>query len=178
MVRVQSNAARCNPIPNGDDGCSMEEMRPIVKSLLYGRHAHVDPRKVLEVVTPAIARKRVKEGQHSCWDLLYHMRYWQDVVIRAYQGDESVKDANDADSWPRPAQMKKDSDWTSLVTGFERGTEQLSTFAEKSDLMETCKVWPDAPLVHNLILEIAHNSYHLGQIVMTLKAIGVWPPPQ
>jgi uncharacterized damage-inducible protein DinB len=154
----------------------MERTRPIIGSLLYGRHAHVDPRKVLKVVTPSTARKRLREGTHSCWELLYHMKYWQDIVIRAYQGNESVKDANDADSWPRPTQMKTDSEWNSLVTEFERGTEQLSTFAERGDLMQTCKVWPDAPLIHNLVVEIAHNSYHLGQIVNILKNLGVWPP--
>jgi hypothetical protein len=148
----------------------MEVLRPAIKSILYGTHAHIDPRKVLHEITPKIARRKLTDNAHSCWQLLYHMNYWQDVVVRAYDGDESTKEANDQDSWPKPKQMKNDSDWTALVNRFEGGLEQLATIAEERDLMQTCATWPDAPLLYNLMVEVAHNSYHLGQMVLILRS--------
>ena len=154
----------------------MEEIRPIIKGLLRGSHAHIDPLKVIDSLKPELARRRTGDDAKSCWELLYHMWYWQDAAIRAYSGDESVKKANDLDSWPKQDQMRNDSDWAELVESFKEGLEQLTVYSESDDLMKVCEVWPDAPLIQNLMIEIAHNSYHLGQIVSTLKSLEAWQP--
>lgn len=150
---------------------TLDDIRPILKASLYGKHAHIDLMKALREITPEIARRRLEGLRRSCWELLYHMRYWQDIIIRAYGGDNSANDANDRDSWPGSGQMVDDSEWSALVDAFESGLEHFTELAEKEDLMKACPVWPQNHLIKDILVEICHNSYHLGQIVQILRGL-------
>jgi uncharacterized damage-inducible protein DinB len=143
--------------------------------MLYGKHAHVDPKNVLGALSPAIAKKRIPGYEKSAWELLYHMWYWQDMVIRAYKGDKEAESATDRDSWPKPEDMDSDEKLEKMKEDFSNDLEYLTRLAENEDLMKKLEVWSGSPLAHNLLIEIAHNSYHLGQIVVLLKANDAWP---
>jgi uncharacterized damage-inducible protein DinB len=145
----------------------LEEIRPIVKAALYGKHAHINPVKVLREVTPEIARERIEGVSRTCWDLLFHIVYWQEMVLRAYQGDESPAKANDRDSWPD--HMPTDAEWNGLVQKFENDLEQLNEMAGQDDLKRRTTAWPHSALLNDLLIMIAHNSYHLGQIVQLIR---------
>lgn len=153
----------------------MDWIRPLISSMLHGKHAHVDPNYMLETLTPEIARKRIPGYEKSAWELLYHMWYWQDMMIRAYNSDNEAEKANDSDSWPKPEDMDTDEKFGVLKDEFSDDLEYLTRLARDEDLMKKFEIWSDSPLAHNLLIEIAHNSYHLGQIVVLLKANDSWP---
>ena len=142
----------------------------MVKESLYGKYAHIDPVKALKEITPELARRKLKGISRSCWDLVFHMNYWQDMILRAYDGDESPAKANDADSWPNTTNRPSDHEWTALVEEFEKGLGRLSNMAEQDDLTQSSKAWPHSSLLRDLFIMIAHNSYHLGQVVQLLRA--------
>ena len=146
----------------------MDEIGPALQAALYGRHAHIDPIKALKEITPEMARAKIEGFTRTCWDFLFHMTYWQDMVLRAYEGDEAPTKANDKDSWPDHA--PSDDEWTELVGKFERDLERLSQLAEHGDLELGSKAWPQSSLLRDLMLEVCHNSFHLGQIVQLLRA--------
>jgi hypothetical protein len=142
----------------------------MVKESLYGKYAHIDPIKALKEITPELAQRKVEGISRSCWDLVYHMDYWQNMVLRAYDGEESPAKANDEDSWPDPDYTPSEDDWTALVTGFENGLGRLSGMAEEDDLSCSSKAWPHSSLLRDMFIMISHNSYHLGQVVQLLRA--------
>jgi uncharacterized damage-inducible protein DinB len=157
----------------------MDALRKILSDVLHGKYAHIDPIKALKGLTPNVARKKPSAGGQSIWELLFHMAYWQEIVLLAYSGNEAAaKKANDKDSWPTSEDMKKDDEWPSLVRKFTTGLEELVRSSKEDDLEKTLETWGDAPLYYNLLVEIAHNSYHLGQIVAVRKVLDAWPPPE
>lgn len=157
----------------------MDAWRIILSDVLHGKYAHIDPIKALKGLTPDVARKKPSAGAQSIWELLFHMAYWQEIVSLAYSGNEdAAKKANDKDSWPTSDYMKKDDEWTSLVERFTTGLKELVRSSKEEDLEKTLQTWGDAPLYYNLLIEIAHNSYHLGQIVAVRKVLNAWPPPE
>ena len=150
-----------------------------MSDVLHGKYAHIDPIRALKGLTPEVSRKKPSAGAQSIWELLFHMTYWQEIVSLAYAGnEEAAKKANDKDSWPTSDDMKNDNEWTLLVERFTTGLGELVRSSKEDDLEKTLTTWGDAPLYYNLLVEIAHNSYHLGQIVATRKVLGVWPPPE
>jgi len=153
----------------------MDWIRPLLTSMLYGKHAHAAPKQVLGNLSPAIAKKKIQGYEKSAWELLYHMWYWQDMVIRAYKGDKEAESANDSNSWPKPEDMDSDEKLGKLKEHFMNDLECLTKLAQDEDLMKKFEAWSGSPLAHNLLIEIAHNSYHLGQIVVLLKANDAWP---
>ncbi len=153
----------------------MDWIRNLLSLMLHGKHAHVAPKQVLGNFSPAIAKKKIPGYDRSAWKLLYHIWYWQDMVIRAYKGDKEAERANDSHSWPKPEDMDSDEKLGKLKDEFSNDLEYLTRLAEDEDLMKKFEVWSGSPLVHNLLIEIAHNSYHLGQIVVLLKANDAWP---
>jgi uncharacterized damage-inducible protein DinB len=142
----------------------------MLKDAFYGKFSHIDPINALKEITPELARKKVEGIERSCWDLVYHMDYWQDMILRAYDGEESPAKANDKDSWPDQNHVMSDEEWTALVEGFERGLERLSGLAEQDDLSRSSKAWPHSSLLRDMFIMISHNSYHLGQVVQLLRA--------
>ncbi len=155
----------------------MDDLREILVDAFHGKHTHVEPIKALNGLTPALARKKPTDETHSCWEVLYHMAYWQDTVLKAYKNEDVSKASNDF-SWPKPEEMSNDDDWHTLVERFKAGLAGLVRSAKEEDLKKTAEAWANTPLYYNLIVEIAHNSFHLGQIVAVRKMLGVWPPPE
>ena len=158
---------------------NVDALRIILSDVLHGKYAHIDPIKALKGLTPDVARKKPAAGAQSIWELLFHMAYWQEIVLLAYSGnEEAARKANDKASWPTSDDMKRDDEWSHLVERFKTGLGKLVRSSKEDDLEKTLEIWGDAPLYYNLLVEIAHNSYHLGQIVAVRKVLTAWPPPE
>ncbi len=150
----------------------------ILKKALRGHDAHLDPMKGLRGLTAEIAQKQTGQGFHSCWDILYHMVYWQDFVLAAIRGEEASWPKVPLEDWPSDVSERKDFDWDKIVERFERGLEEAKKLAGESDLTKPMPAWGEAPTAKALIVLIQHNSYHLGQIVANRRLLGDWPPPK
>lgn len=128
----------------------MDLIRPLLTSMLHGKQAHVDPKNVLGALSPAIAKKRILGYEKSAWELLYHMWYWQHMVIRAYKGDKEAESANDSDSWPKSEDMDSDEKLGNLKEHFMNDLEYLTKLAQDEDLMNKFEVWSGPSLANNL----------------------------
>lgn len=64
-------------------------------------------------------------------------------------------------------------EWQETVERFERGLGELSRHVEDADLHAPIRKKKPAEILQ---VTAAHNSYHLGQIVLLRQLIGAWPP--
>jgi len=115
---------------------------------LQGTHVHVNPFKALEGLDADTAKKVPPNGGHSCWQILYHIVYWQDFML--------------------PHLRKEEVNW---------GIEEAEAITKTIDSFENLPTDPKVPSYAALMVFIEHNAYHVGQIVATRQAIGAWPPP-
>ena len=76
----------------------------VVKALvdgLYGKNTHLNPKKVVEGLTPANAKIKPENDNHSCWELLHHIKIWQKAIVEAIKGKEvDWKDISKNHNWP------------------------------------------------------------------------------
>ena len=145
---------------------------------LYGKHAHYDVLKALQGINAEDAKKQpIKDGR-SIWDHLYHIVFWHDITLRAIQGEEFDWKAIQGTDWlPQDAKLTEKA-WKELVEGFSLHLTKLKEIADTEDLDRLIKGFGNTSLGRSIIVEFQHNSYHIGQIIILRKKLGLWPPPE
>jgi hypothetical protein len=152
-------------------------LRGALAELLDGRSAHVDPRKALEGVTPALRARRPAPDVHSVWEELEHMRLAQEDILR-YTVDPSWRSPMWPEGyWPEPADEVSDEAWDASVTAFFRDLDELKQLATDSSVDLTAAI-PHGKNGHTPLREILlvadHNAYHLGELVQARKLLKNW----
>ena len=67
----------------------IERLEKSIKMGLRGKHIHIDPVKAVQGLTAETARMIPEKGNYSCWHYLYHIVFWQDLMLGALR-KESV----------------------------------------------------------------------------------------
>jgi uncharacterized damage-inducible protein DinB len=151
----------------------------VIKTLvngLYGKNTHVDPKKVVEGLTPANAKLKPENDNHSCWDLLHHIKIWQKAILDAIKGEEvDWGNISKHHNWPSAEYLSDDQNFLGLVKMFQDGLKEAEELIETIDLHKSMPAWDNAPVIQAIIVLLQHNSYHYGQIVAIRKSLGIWP---
>lgn len=150
----------------------------VVKALingLYGKNTHLSPKKVIEGLTPSNARIKPENDNHSCWDLLHHIKIWQKAILESIRGQEvNWKDISKNHDWPNAAYLSDDQNFINLVKMFEESLLEAEELIKTTDLHQPMPAWDGAPVIQAIIVLLQHNSYHYGQIVAVRKSLGIW----
>jgi uncharacterized damage-inducible protein DinB len=150
-----------------------------LSSGIRGFLTHLEPMKAVEGLTPTAARMKPSDKYHSCWDLLHHTVYWQNILLQNLDGKIiDWSKLSNQDNWPTEERLNKDNNFIELVKKFNNNLETAVKKLEKIDLMTGIKIGPentpDVTYFRLFLVFLQHTSYHLGQIVTTRKLLGDW----
>jgi len=158
----------------------------MLRELVYGKGAHVDPVACVEDISAELAARTVAGYPHSIWQLVEHMNYWMDYELGRIAGENRRYPDKAIESWPAnpsPAAgtCAADEQWQATTRRF---TDLLAQLAESDSAALERKIQnvgsPQSPRessVHTMLWQItAHNSYHAGQIALLRRQSGAWPP--
>ena len=152
--------------------------------LLHGKGAHADPMACLEDLSAELAARQAEAFPHSIGQLVFHMNYWMDYELRRIRGERPEYPEHNSESFPPKPSATDATDWDRLR---ERFSDLLAEFAELAN-SSAQEMQRQIETVHEgdkkvagtleavLWQMVAHNSYHVGQIAMIRRALGVWPP--
>jgi uncharacterized damage-inducible protein DinB len=154
----------------------LDTMKVALNFSLTGKHIHVNPVKAVENLTAEKASKLPENGEHSCWQILHHIVFWQDLMLEALRRKKEV-------NWPKTNELSwaaeisnNDKDWNNLVERFKKGLDEALKMTEDIESQEELPAWPKVPAYQALMVFGQHNAYHIGQLVATRQALGFWPP--
>jgi hypothetical protein len=156
----------------------IERLEQSIKNGLRGKYTHIDPLKAIQGLTAENARKIPENGFHSCWHYLYHIVFWQELMLRALRKESVDWPENNEPSWPTGEQLRNDANWNKLVEKFEKGLNEAGSLVRNIDSVDDLPAWPKVPPFAAYIVYIQHNSFHIGELVATRQALGFWPPPE
>jgi uncharacterized damage-inducible protein DinB len=151
----------------------------LMKDLLRGRGAHADPLASTSGLGPDLAGRRLPGLDHTIWQLVWHMNYWMDYELSSIAGPEVAYPEHAAVSWPVEPGPPSAGAWEAEVGRFEELLGRLAQWADRAERGEGGRIVhpKKAETVHDVLWQmVAHNSYHVGQVVMLRQALGVWPP--
>ncbi len=153
-------------------------IRQALANGLYGKLAHCDVLKALKGLTAATAKKSPIKNEHSIWDHLFHMVFWHDITMKTIQRQDINWDAIKGTDWLKKDAQLDDKAWNDILATFTQHLIDLKKIAETQDLRQPIEGFDGMPLGKAILVELQHNSYHIGQIVTLRKLQGLWPPPE
>jgi hypothetical protein len=156
----------------------IELLEKSIKNGLRGKYTHIDPLNAIQGLSAESARKIPENGHHSCWHYLYHIVFWQDLMLGALRKESVVWPKNNESSWPTEDQLKNDENWEKLVDNFEKGLKEADSLTKTIESQDDLPAWPKVPPFAAYLVFVQHNSFHIGELVATRQALGLWPPPE
>jgi len=155
-----------------------EALRKELVKQLRGGNAHAKFEDATAKLSPELRGKKVKGLPYSVWQLLEHLRIAQrDMLDFCRNHDGRYKEMKwPHDYWPKSAEPPSDKAWGASLKKFLSDREEFIALIEdtSSDLYTPFKWGDGQTLLHEAMLIVDHNGYHLGEIVALRRLLGSW----
>ena len=145
--------------------------------LLTGEGAYAKARNILENIELSQLGVRPDVAPHSIYEELWHAVWWQDLFLEAIEGGERSTPPHASDTWPEQQAPKDLKEARELVRSFLEGINRAVAYASDAEQLDESATGGKSTVRSLLESLLAHNSYHLGKIVLLRQLIGIWPPP-
>lgn len=148
----------------------------LAKALDWGE-AHVDFDAALKNI-PADKRGVVPPGgEYSIWQLLEHMRIAVHDILDFSRNPNYREMKWPDDYWPKSPQPPSAAAWDESFAAFKREREEMKRLVLdlSFDLFARIPYGNGQTVAREALLIVDHNAYHLGQIVLVRRQLGIWP---
>ncbi len=149
------------------------------QTLLGGGRAHASFEDAVKDFPPEKQGVIPESLPYSGWQLLEHLRIAQrDILDFCRNEDGSYKPLQwPKDYWPKKPKPPNSDSWDSsvkLVLEDRAQFEQMLNSATDNVLVKPF-AWGDGQtLVHEALLIADHGAYHVGELVLLRRLLGVW----
>jgi DinB superfamily len=150
-------------------------LRDHVIFLLKGGGAHAGFDDTLRDWPLQFAGIRVAKFPHTAWMLLEHIRLGQWDILEFSRNSKHVSPKWPEGYWPESAAPPNEAAWKASMDACRKEMQAVERLVAdpKVDLHAEIP-WGDGQTILREALLIAdHNAYHLGQLMMLRKSIGI-----
>jgi hypothetical protein len=175
----RKNAARKNksvPIKNHRTAATADKsVRDHVLYLLNGGGAHVDFDHAVGDWPVQLAGAKVANFPHTAWMLLEHMRIAQWDILEFSRNPRHKSPPWPEGYWPEAEMPPNEKAWMDSVRLFKKDLRAVGKLVAnpRADLYAKFPWGDGQTLLREALLVADHNAYHLGQLVMLRKCIGI-----
>jgi hypothetical protein len=155
-----------------------KELRNQLIALLDGGQAHVTFDDAVKGF-PVHMRGTVPPGlPYSAWQILEHLRIAQLDILHFSSpptgGYQPM--AWPDDYWPKSQQPPGANAWEQSIAAIRRDLEAFKELLVKptADLYKPFRWGEGQNLLREALLVADHNSYHLGELVLLRRVLGIW----
>jgi hypothetical protein len=151
-----------------------QPLRKQLGELLTGAHAHIDFDATVADLPPALRGAKPEGAPHTPWQLLEHLRLAQSDILEFSRDPKHVSPKWPEGYWPDADAPPEDGAWDRSVDSFRRDLEAMNSLVAEADLYTPFPWGKGQTLLREALMLADHNSYHLGQLVLTRKLLGAW----
>ena len=122
-----------------------------------------------------LAGAKVANFPHTAWMLLEHMRIAQHDILEFSLNSKYVAPSWPEGYWPTSEAPPNEKAWKASMAAWKKDLRAVQRLIadQRIDLYAPIP-WADGQTILREALLVAdHNSYHLGQLVMLRKSIGI-----
>jgi uncharacterized damage-inducible protein DinB len=151
-------------------------LRAQLARALEWEDAHAGFDRAVDGIPPEF-RGRVPEGlPYSPWQLLEHLRLAQEDILDFCRNPEYAERDWPDDYWPTAPAPPTPEAWDQSVAAFRRDRTALARLATDAgtDLFAPIPHGSGQTVLRELLLVLDHNAYHVGQLVVVRRALGIW----
>jgi hypothetical protein len=152
------------------------QLRQHLLSLLNEGNAHATFEQAIEGLPPEKRGIRPEGLDHSAWELLEHLRIAQWDILDFSRNPKYEERKWPDDYWPKSPAPPSDAAWDKSVEGFRSDLKELCDLVadESTDLFARIPHGDGQTILREALLTADHNAYHVGQLVLVRKLLGVW----
>jgi hypothetical protein len=154
-------------------------MRDHVARLLEWEEAHASLDAAVAGL-PENARGRTPPGlPYSPWQLIEHLRITQHDILDFCRDPEYEELSWPDDYWPAAAEPPSAAAWDESIRKFGEDRAALQALARDpaTDLSARIPHGTGQTYLRELLLAADHAAYHVGELVVVRRLLGVWPGP-
>lgn len=151
-------------------------LRQHLIKLLKGGDAHADFDSAIKDFPFELRGKTPKGAEHSPWEELEHLRIAQWDILDFSINHEYKEKEWPKDYWPVTQSPPDEKAWDKSIRAFRRDLKAMCDLVEdeKTDLFAKIPQGSGQTILREVLLVADHNAYHLGQIVLLRRLLGVW----
>jgi uncharacterized damage-inducible protein DinB len=113
----------------------------------------------------------------SAWQLVEHIRIAQQDILEFSLPGEYRESAWPADYWPTEPAPRRPEAWDDAIAAIRRDREALQRLA-RDPAIDLAAITPHGTAhqiyLRAVLLTADHTSYHVGQLVLLRRLLGVW----
>jgi uncharacterized damage-inducible protein DinB len=150
--------------------------RELLSRLLAWEDGHVGYDAVVADI-PVAARGTQPHGlPYSAWQLIEHLRITQHDILEFCRNPNYEELEWPADYWPTNPAPPSEAAWNESINAFRQDREALKELAADTTLDLTARIphGSGQTYARELLLVADHTSYHVGQLVLLRRVLGIW----
>lgn len=173
--KKKSSSRKAATKPQPRPGSTDQPLRDHLLYLLKGGGAHATFDDAIGDWPVQLAGAKVANYPHSAWALLEHLRLAQWDILEFSRNRKHVSPEWPEGYWPASDAPASEKDWKKSVAAFESDLREMQSLVANRQTDLYAKIpWGDGQTILREALLVAdHNAYHIGQLVMLRKAIGI-----
>lgn len=141
-----------------------------------GRGAHVDVETVLGKLSFEDVSKKPNGAPRTLWEVFEHLRIAQEDIVEFSRDPDHESPEFPKGYWPSDAAPKDEDAWKRSIESFRRELETMKAMVLDPgvDLFAKIPHGDGQTILREATLIADHNAYHLGQMVLMMKMLGLW----
>ena len=151
-------------------------MRELLRRALAWEDAHVSFDKAVDGIPPDLHGRQPRGAPCSPWQLLEHLRITQhDILDFCVNADYEEMKWPDA-YWPPTPAPPSPAAWADSISRYREDRKALEALAASEDIDLAARIphGSGQTYMRELVLVIDHAAYHVGQLVLVRRLLGVW----
>jgi len=152
-----------------------QPLRDHVLYLLKGGGAHANFDDAMGDWPVQLAGVKVANFPHTAWMLLEHLRLGQWDIVEFSRNSKHVSPKWPEGYWPASEAPADEKAWSASMAAFRKDLRTMEQLVSdrKVDLYARIPWGDGQTILREALLVADHNAYHLGQLVMLRKSIGI-----
>lgn len=151
-------------------------VRELLSRLLDWQDAHVGFDAAVEGIPPELRGARPQALPYSPWQIVEHLRFSQRDILDFCRDPAYSEPRWPQDYWPESPAPPAEEAWEESVAGYRQDLAALKALAEDTglDLYAEIPHGTGQTYLRELLLVADHNAYHVGQLVLVRRLLGIW----
>jgi hypothetical protein len=151
-------------------------LREHLVELLCARNAHADLEAALDGFPAKLRGKKPKGAPYTAWQLLEHIRIAQWDILEFTRNPKHVSPAWPAGYWPKTEAPPRPAAWNASVRRVHADLKAMQKLVgnKKTGLFARIPHGTGQTVLREALLLADHNAYHVGQLVLLRRLLGVW----
>ena len=114
---------------------------------------------------------------HSPWQLVEHLRIAQHDILDFCVNPGYQEMSWPDDYWPASPEPPTAAAWDESIAGYKRDLAEMQRLVRDEAIDPFAKIphGSGQTYIREILLVVDHAAYHIGQIVLVRRLLGIWP---